>query len=87
MVQSWLCPYGDGKFGLAMQVSLVSKQGPDSTRQPAGLGTDVGNKLGIGVGVGVGACVGAASVGAGVSVGAVVSAGGAGSSVGRRVGV
>jgi hypothetical protein len=82
MVQSWLCPYCDGKFGLTMQVSSVSRQGPDCKCQPAELGTGVGNKLGIGVGgVGVGIYVGAASVGAGVS------AGGVGSSVGRRVGV
>jgi len=73
IVQFWLFPYGEGKFGLTMQPPSVSWQGPDCNCHPGGGGTGVGNEVGIdvgGVGVavgdGVGASVGGAGVGAGV---------------------
>jgi len=57
IVQFWLCPYGEGKFGLTMQSPSVSWQGPDCNCQPGGGGTGVGDEVGLGVG-GVGVAVG-----------------------------
>jgi len=69
ILQNSLLPYWLGKFGLVMQFSDVTTQGPSATCQPQPSGPqELGRAVVVVIGAGVGAGVGT-GVGAGVGVG------------------